>query len=30
MILIDSDVLITANTKHFSAIDALKIERFEP
>ena len=23
-------VLLTGNTKHFSAIDALKIERFEP
>ncbi len=23
-------VLLTGNTKHFSVIDALKIERFEP
>jgi predicted nucleic acid-binding protein len=23
-------VLLTGNTKHFSAIDTLKIERFEP
>ena len=23
-------VLLTANTKHFSAIDSLRVERFEP
>lgn len=23
-------VLLTANTKHFSAIDSLRLERFEP